>query len=136
MKFSFLIFFYFTTAIVLIFSLLGIPLKFKLFRFFVILFTNNMVMALKVFGIKIKVINGHLANQKGCLFASKHQSMFETIYYNHLLILFFLYIDFLFVFYSSQSKRDLNFFKIEVVNLSLLEVLLILFFSYILSKIL
>jgi 1-acyl-sn-glycerol-3-phosphate acyltransferase len=84
MKFSFLIFFYFTTAIVLIFSLLGIPLKFKLFRFFVILFTNNMVMALKVFGIKIKVINGHLANQKGCLFASKHQSMFETIYYNHL----------------------------------------------------
>ena len=84
MRFSFLILFYFTTAIVLIISLLGVPLKFKLFRFFVILFTKNMVMVLKIFGIKIKVINGHLANQKGYLFASKHQSMFETIYYNHL----------------------------------------------------
>ena len=84
MRFSFLIFFYFTTAIVLILSLIGIPLKFKLFRFFVILFTNNMVLSLKVFRIKINVINSHLANHKGCLFASKHQSMFETIYYNHL----------------------------------------------------
>ena len=52
MRFSFLIFFYFTTAMVLIFSLIGIPLKFKLFRFFVILFTNNMVFSLKVFKIK------------------------------------------------------------------------------------
>jgi 1-acyl-sn-glycerol-3-phosphate acyltransferase len=43
-----------------------------------------MVLSLKVFGIKINVINSHLANHKGCLFASKHQSMFETIYYNHL----------------------------------------------------
>ena len=84
MRFSFLILFYFTTAIVLIISLLGLPLKFKLFRFFVILFTKNMVIVLNIFGIKIKVINGHLANQKGYLFASKHQSMFETIYYNHL----------------------------------------------------
>ena len=83
MRFSFLILFYFTTAIVLIISILGIPLKFKLFRYFVILFTKNMVIVLKIFGIKIKVINGHLANQKGYLFASKHQSMFETIYYNH-----------------------------------------------------
>jgi 1-acyl-sn-glycerol-3-phosphate acyltransferase len=40
--------------------------------------------ALRIFNIRIKVINPDLANLKGCLFASKHQSMFETIYFNQL----------------------------------------------------
>ncbi len=39
---------------------------------------------LRIFNIKIRVINPDLANLKGCLFASKHQSMFETIYFNQL----------------------------------------------------
>ncbi len=84
MRFSFLILFYLSTAFVLVVSLLGLPFKFKQFRFFVILFTKNMEMVLKIFGVKIQVINQQFAHQKGCLFASKHQSMFETIYYNHL----------------------------------------------------
>ena len=43
-----------------------------------------MVMILRIFQIKIEVVNSQLANKSGYLFASKHQSMFETIYYNHL----------------------------------------------------
>ena len=39
---------------------------------------------MRIFNIKIKVINPDFANLKGCLFASKHQSMFETIYFNQL----------------------------------------------------
>ena len=84
MRFSFLILFYLSTAFVLIISLLGLPLKYKNFRFFVKFFTKNMQMVLRIFNIKIKVINPDLANLKGCLFASKHQSMFETIYFNQL----------------------------------------------------
>ena len=84
MRFSFLILFYLTTAIVLIISLLGLPFQYKNFRFFVIFFTNNMKWVLRIFNIRIKVINPDLANLKGCLFASKHQSMFETIYFNQL----------------------------------------------------
>ena len=84
MRFSFLILFYLSTAFVLIVSLLGLPLKYKNFRFFVKFFTKNMQMVLRIFNIKIKVINPDLANLKGCLFASKHQSMFETIYFNQL----------------------------------------------------
>ncbi len=84
MRFSFLLLFYLSSAIVLMISLLGLPFNIQKFRIFVILFTKNMLMVLKIFGIKIKVINPEYANQKGCLFASKHQSMFETIYYNQL----------------------------------------------------
>ena len=84
MRFSFLILFYLSTALVLIISLLGLPLKYKNFRLFVKFFTKNMQMVLRIFNIKIKVINPDLANLKGCLFASKHQSMFETIYFNQL----------------------------------------------------
>lgn len=84
MRFSFLILFYLSTAFVLIISLLGLPLKYKNFRFFVKFFAKNMQMVLRIFNIKIKVINPDLANLKGCLFASKHQSMFETIYFNQL----------------------------------------------------
>jgi 1-acyl-sn-glycerol-3-phosphate acyltransferase len=84
MRFSFLILFYLSTAVVLIISLLGLPLKYKNFRFFVKFFSKNMQMVLRIFNIKIKVINPDLANLKGCLFASKHQSMFETIYFNQL----------------------------------------------------
>jgi 1-acyl-sn-glycerol-3-phosphate acyltransferase len=84
MRFSFLILFYLSTAVVLIISLLGLPLKYKNFRLFVKFFTKNMQMVLRIFNIKIKVINPDLANLKGCLFASKHQSMFETIYFNQL----------------------------------------------------
>ncbi len=51
MKFSFLITFYFTTAIVLIISLLGLPFKYTKFRFFVLFFTRNMTVILKLFGI-------------------------------------------------------------------------------------
>ena len=43
-----------------------------------------MVMILRIFQIKIEVVNSQLATKKGYLYASKHQSMFETIYYNHL----------------------------------------------------
>jgi 1-acyl-sn-glycerol-3-phosphate acyltransferase len=43
-----------------------------------------MVIILRIFQIKIEVVNSQLATKKGYLFASKHQSMFETIYYNHL----------------------------------------------------
>ena len=84
MRFSFLIFFYLSSAIVLIISLLGLPFEYRKFRYFVHLFTKNMLICLKLFKIKINVVNGELANQNGYLFASKHQSMFETIYYNHL----------------------------------------------------
>ena len=84
MRFSFLILFYLSTAFVLFISLLGLPLKYKNFRLFVKFFTKNMQMVLRIFNIKIKVINPDLANLKGCLFASKHQSMFETIYFNQL----------------------------------------------------
>ena len=84
MRFSFLILFYLTTAIVLIISLLGLPFRYKNFRFFVLFFTKNMQWMLRIFNIKIKVINPDFANLKGCLFASKHQSMFETIYFNQL----------------------------------------------------
>lgn len=84
MRFSFLILFYLSTAFVLIISLLGLPLKYKNFRLFVKFFTKNMQMVLRIFNIKIKVINPDLANLKECLFASKHQSMFETIYFNQL----------------------------------------------------
>tara|TARA_Y100000996_G_scaffold400157_1_gene369880 strand:- start:2430 stop:3101 length:672 start_codon:yes stop_codon:yes gene_type:complete len=84
MRFSFLILFYISTSFVLIISLLGLPFKFNIFRFFVILFTKNMLMVLKIFGVKINVTNSQYALHKGCLFASKHQSMFETIFYNQL----------------------------------------------------
>ena len=84
MRFSFLILFYISTALVLIISLLGLPFKYKNFRLFVIFFTKNMQWVLRIFNIKIRVINPDLANLKGCLFASKHQSMFETIYFNQL----------------------------------------------------
>ena len=84
MRFSFLILFYLSTALVLIISLLGLPFKYKKFRLFVIFFTKNMQWVLRIFNIKIRVINADLANLKGCLFASKHQSMFETIYFNQL----------------------------------------------------
>ena len=84
MRFSFLILFYLSTALVLIISLLGLPFKYKNFRLFVIFFTKNMQWVLRIFNIKIRVINPDLANLKGCLFASKHQSMFETIYFNQL----------------------------------------------------
>ena len=84
MRFSFLIFFYLSAAIILIISLIGLPFKFKTFSFFVNIFTKNMVIILKIFQIKIEVVNSQLATKKGYLYASKHQSMFETIYYNHL----------------------------------------------------
>jgi 1-acyl-sn-glycerol-3-phosphate acyltransferase len=84
MRFSFLISFYLSAAIILIISLIGLPFKFKTFRIFVNIFTKNMVMILRIFQIKIEVVNSQLANKSGYLFASKHQSMFETIYYNHL----------------------------------------------------
>ena len=84
MKFSFLITFYFTTAVVLIISLLGLPFKYTKFRFFVLFFTRNMTVILKLFGINIEVINSEFAHKKGYLYASKHQSMFETIYFNEL----------------------------------------------------
>ena len=84
MRFSFLILFYLTTAIVLIISLLGLPFRYKYFRLFVIFFTKNMQWVMRIFNIKIKVINPDFANLKGCLFASKHQSIFETIYFNQL----------------------------------------------------
>ena len=84
MRFSFLISFYLSAAIILIISLIGLPFKFKTFSFFVNIFTKNMVIILKIFQIKIEVVNSQLATKKGYLYASKHQSMFETIYYNHL----------------------------------------------------
>ena len=84
MRFSFLISFYLSAAIILIVSLIGLPFKFKTFSFFVNIFTKNMVIILKIFQIKIEVVNSQLATKKGYLYASKHQSMFETIYYNHL----------------------------------------------------
>ena len=84
MRFSFLILFYISTALVLIISLLGLPFKYKNFRLFVIFFTKNMQWVLRIFNIKIRVVNPDLANLKGCLFASKHQSIFETIYFNQL----------------------------------------------------
>ena len=84
MRFSFLILFYLSTTVVLIISLLGLPFKYKNFRLFVIFFTKNMQWVLRIFNIKIRVVNPDLANLKGCLFASKHQSMFETIYFNQL----------------------------------------------------
>ena len=84
MRFSFLISFYLSAAIILIISLIGLPFKFKTFKFFVNIFTRNMVIILKIFQIKIEVVNPQLATKKGYLYASKHQSMFETIYYNHL----------------------------------------------------
>jgi 1-acyl-sn-glycerol-3-phosphate acyltransferase len=84
MRFSFLILFYLSTALVLIISLLGLPFKYKNFRLFVLFFSKNMQWVLRIFNIKIRVINPDLANLKGCLFASKHQSMFETIYFNQL----------------------------------------------------
>ena len=84
MRFSFLISFYLSAAIILIISLIGLPFKFKTFSFFVNIFTKNMVIILKIFQIKIEVVNSQLATKKGYLYASKHQSMFEAIYYNHL----------------------------------------------------
>jgi 1-acyl-sn-glycerol-3-phosphate acyltransferase len=84
MRFSFLILFYLSTTVVLIISLLGLPFKYKNFRLFVLFFTKNMQWVLRIFNIKIRVVNPDLANLKGCLFASKHQSMFETIYFNQL----------------------------------------------------
>ena len=84
MRFSFLISFYLSSAIILIISLIGLPFKFKTFSFFVNIFTKNMVVILKIFQIKIEVVNSQLATKNGYLYASKNQSMFETIYYNHL----------------------------------------------------
>ncbi len=84
MKFSFLITFYLTSALILIFSLIGLPLKYKKFRFFVLLFTRSMTLVLRLFKIDIKVINAELAHRKSYLYASKHQSVFETIYFNEL----------------------------------------------------
>ena len=84
MRFSFLISFFLSAAIILIISLIGLPFKFKTFSFFVNIFTKNMVIILKIFQIKIEVVNSQLATKNGYLYASKHQSMFETIYYNHL----------------------------------------------------
>ena len=73
MRFSFLISFYLSAAIILIISLIGLPFKFKTFKFFVNIFTKNMVMILRIFQIKIEVVNSQLANKSGYLFAIKHQ---------------------------------------------------------------
>ena len=84
MRFSFLITFYLTSAFILVLSLIGLPLKYIKFRFFVLLFTRSMTLVLRLFKIDVKVINAELAHRKGYLYASKHQSVFETIYFNEL----------------------------------------------------
>ena len=84
MKFSFLITFYLTSAVVLVISLIGLPFKYFKFRFFVLLFTRSMTAVLRLFKINIEVVNAEFAHKKGCLYASKHQSVFETIYFNEL----------------------------------------------------
>ena len=53
MKFSFLITFYLTSAVVLIFSLIGLPFKYLKFRFFVLLFTRSMTSVLRLFKIRL-----------------------------------------------------------------------------------
>ena len=76
MKFSFLISFYLSAAIILIISLIGLPLKFKTFRFFVNIFTKNMVIILKIFQIKIEVVNSQLATKKAiCMLVSINQCL-------------------------------------------------------------
>ena len=67
MKFSFLITFYLTSAVVLIFSLVGLPFKYFKFRFFVLLFTRSMTAVLRLFKINIEVVNADFAHKKGCL---------------------------------------------------------------------
>lgn len=84
MKYRFLFVFYLTTALVLILSLIGTFFNYKKFRLFVILFSKNMETVLKLFQINIKVVNSHLIHENGYLYASKHQSIFETIYFNRL----------------------------------------------------
>ena len=84
MKIRFLILFYFSSALVLIFSIFGIFSSYKKFRFFIKIFTNNMLMSLKVCcNIKVEVKNNQNYDN-GYLYASKHQSIFETIYFNSL----------------------------------------------------
>lgn len=86
MKIKFLLLFYILSALVLIITILGIFFSYKRFRFFLNLFTNSMLISLKLgCNIKVQVIN-HNKNYigKGYLYASKHQSVFETIYFNSL----------------------------------------------------
>ena len=84
MKIRFLILFYFSSALILIFSVFGIFSSYKKFRFFIKIFTNNMLINLRMCcNIKVEVRNNpHYDN--GYLYASKHQSIFETIYFNSL----------------------------------------------------
>ena len=86
MKIRFLIFFYFTSALVLILSIFGIFSSYRRFRFFLNLFTKNMLISLKLASnISVEVINHNkFSMSKGFLYASKHQSIFETIYFNSL----------------------------------------------------
>ena len=86
MKYKFLLFFYFSSALVLIFSILGIFMSYKKFRFFINLFTKNMTFSLKkICNIDVQV-NKNSVNklENGYLYASKHQSIFETVYFNSL----------------------------------------------------
>ena len=86
MKYSFLIYFYLSSFLICTLALIGLFFPYKYFRFFVLMFANNMTMALKFFcNISIKVNNMPSLNlDGGCIFASKHQSIFETIFYNSL----------------------------------------------------
>ena len=86
MRFKFILAFYFTSALVLIFSATGIFFPYKKFRFFIKIFTKNMENNLKRFcNIDIEVKNNlYKEISTGYLFASKHQSVFETIYFNSL----------------------------------------------------
>ena len=86
MKIKFLILFYFTASLVMIISIFGLFSSYKKFRFFLNLLTNSMLMSLKVTSkITVEVINHDKDNvDEGYLYASKHQSIFETIYFNSL----------------------------------------------------
>lgn len=86
MKYRFLVVFYFTSALVLIFTIIGIFMPYKKFRFFVNTFTKNMEFSLnKICKIDIQIkkkLGKDLEN--GYIYASKHQSVFETIFFNSL----------------------------------------------------
>lgn len=85
MKIKFLILFYLGSALVLLISIFGILSPYKKFRFFINLFTQNMTILLKLIcKIEIEVINKKVDEERNFLFASKHQSIFETIYFNSL----------------------------------------------------
>ena len=86
MKIKFLVLFYSMSALVLIVSIFGLFSSYKKFRFFLNLLTNSMLMSLKLTSkITVEVINHNKYDVKdGYLYASKHQSIFETIYFNSL----------------------------------------------------